>query len=79
VFGTLVALSLAKKITVYTIARVYGFPKLYRRLARLTNATVSSPERRVAIRSSIQVGSTGMLLRFLQDGRSHDVDRIDPY
>jgi hypothetical protein len=60
VVGTLVALSLAKKITVYAVARVYGFPKIYRRLARLTNATVSSPERRVAIRSSIQVGSSSV-------------------
>jgi hypothetical protein len=55
VLGTLVALSIAKKVTVYTVARVYGFPKLYRRLARLTNTTVSSPGRRDTIRSSIKV------------------------
>lgn len=54
VLGVMVAASLAKQATVYGIARLYGFPRLYRTLARLSNARFVTPTQRVALRRSIR-------------------------
>lgn len=35
--GKLLALAVAKKIVAYSIARMYGFPRLYRRATRLNH------------------------------------------
>lgn len=55
IVGTIVALSIAKKLTVYAAGRLYGFPRIYRRLARMTKAAVRSDAQSKNIRKSIQV------------------------
>ncbi|EIE23204.1 hypothetical protein COCSUDRAFT_33282 [Coccomyxa subellipsoidea C-169] len=45
-WGKIVALSLAKKVTVLVIAKLYGFPRLYRRSQKLVRYLNKDSERR---------------------------------
>lgn len=53
VIGGLVAFSLLKKVTAYGVARYYGFPKLYRKIAKATLRI--APTRQDAARSNEMV------------------------
>lgn len=52
--GGLIALSLMKKATVYGVARYYGFPRLYRRIARLNRTMNMSPHRAREVNNMIK-------------------------
>ncbi|BDA50187.1 hypothetical protein COCOBI_15-3160 [Coccomyxa sp. Obi] len=45
-WGKIVALSLAKKITVLVVAKLYGFPRLYRRSQKLVRYLARDPKQR---------------------------------
>lgn len=54
IIGGLIAFSLFKKVAAYGVARYYGFPKIYRKLARLNRLTASSSEHAKVINSNIK-------------------------
>ncbi|KAJ1913557.1 hypothetical protein H4219_005160 [Mycoemilia scoparia] len=56
VFAGLVAFSLAKKVVVYTIARTYGFPRLYRRILTVERKLIQNREARIKWEDRIKFG-----------------------
>lgn len=55
VLAALVALSVAKKVTVYGVARIYGFPRIYRRMIKMQRSVGASPAAQKKFRSALQV------------------------
>jgi hypothetical protein len=54
VMGTLIAISVAKKLTLYAAGRVYGFPRIYAGIMRATRAAGAGPASRKAVSKSVQ-------------------------
>lgn len=54
VVGTLVAISVAKKATLYAAGRIYGFPRIYAGVMRATRAAGASPQSRRVVANSLQ-------------------------
>lgn len=60
----LVALSVAKKVTVYGLARLYGFPRIYRRMIKLQRRVGATPAAQKQFRTTLQVSNE--LMEFLR-------------
>lgn len=54
VVGGIVAFSLMKKVAAYGIARYYGFPKLYRKLARANQKLAPTAEQATSINGRVR-------------------------
>lgn len=55
VLGAVVALSVAKKLTVYGVARIYGFPRLYRKSIKFYRRMGAPPQQQVQFRDMLKV------------------------
>lgn len=55
VVGVLVAFSLAKKVAFYGVARLYGFPRIYRKAVKLQRNLGAPEEAQRSFRMTLQV------------------------
>ncbi len=55
VLGAVVAISIAKKVTVYGVARIYGFPRLYRKSIKFYRRMGAPPEQQLQFRDMLKV------------------------
>lgn len=55
VLGKIVMLSLAKKASVLLIAKLYGFPRLYRRMMEMNRRLIKNEATRTVVRDRTQV------------------------
>eukprot|EP00871_Galdieria_phlegrea_P005137 jgi/Galph1/5624/GphlegSOOS_G4300.1 len=54
VIGKLILLSLLKKVSVFVVAKTYGFPRLYRRLMECNRKFIKNPDTRKVVRNNVQ-------------------------
>ena len=54
IFAKLIAFSLAKKVVVFTVAKTYGFPRLYRRMVEVNRKLISNPGRQKSIQEAMK-------------------------
>ncbi|GJD08290.1 hypothetical protein Gasu2_26000 [Galdieria sulphuraria] len=54
VIGKLILLSLLKKVSIFVVAKTYGFPRLYRRLMECNRRLIKNEPTRKRVRDQVQ-------------------------